>query len=317
MSEMELTKSVLDIEKEGKKRGSLTDVLRRLIRRKPMGVVGAVIVLVMLFAGIFAGLLAPYPYDENHLVDRLEPPGNPRYLLGTDGIGRDILSRIIYGARVSMIVGLAATAISVLESTIIGIFSGFLGGKADLTIQRFVDAWMCLPGLIIMMTIMSLVGTGMWQLIIVLGMGGGIGGSRVVRSAVISIKEKEYVQAARAVGSSTRRTLVQHILPNIFAPIIILFSAGVGGAILAEASLSFLGYGIPPPMPSWGNMLSGEGRMYMLRAPWMALWPGLALSVAVFGINMLGDAIRDLLDPRLRGGVGRYSGAKRRISRGS
>jgi len=293
---------------EAQKRHSLfAEVVTRLVKEKPLGTVGAVIVLLLFLTGIFADLLAPYPYDEMHLRYLLHPPGTPGFLLGTDGIGRDMLSRIIYGARISMIVGLVATSLSVGVSTLIGVFTGFLGGKLDMTVQRFVDAGMCFPWLILMITIMSLVGTGMWQLIFVLGIGGGIGGSRVVRSAVIGIRENVYMQAASAIGCSTSRMLTRHVLPNILAPLIILYTIGMGGMILAEASLSFLGYGIPPPTPSWGGMLSVEGRSYMLQAPWMCLWPGVALSVAVYGINMFGDALRDILDPRLRGGVGRYT----------
>jgi peptide/nickel transport system permease protein len=153
---------------------------------------------------------------------------------------------------------------------------------------------------------MSLAGAGLVQVILTLGIGWGIGGSRIVRSAVIGIKENMYMQAAEAVGSSRLRTIVRHVLPNVAAPIIVLFTLNTGGAILTEATLSFLGFGVPPPAPSWGGMLSVEGRNYMLQAPWMALWPGIALTLTVFGINVLGDALRDILDPRLRGGIGRY-----------
>jgi len=310
---VEVAEPVSKAAAERKKRGMLADMLTRLVREKPLGLIGGIIVLVFLLTGILADVIAPYGFKDIHLAYRLSPPGTEGFLLGTDGIGRDILSRIIYGARVSMIVGLVATAISITESTVIGILSGFLGGKFDLIIQRFIDAWMAFPWLIIMMTIMSLVGShGMWQLILVMGISGGIGGSRVMRSAVIGIKENVYVEAARAVGASTVRTLARHILPNVMPIIIISFSIGVGGTILAEASLSFIGFGIPPPTPSWGGMLSVEGRAYMLEGPWLALWPGLALAVVVFGANMLGDAVRDLLDPRLRGGVGRYTGGKKK-----
>ncbi len=309
---------------EEKRRGLPVEVVVRLFREKPLGAFGAVVVLLMFMTGIFADLswlgmpnvgLAPYDYKEIHLIDRFSPPGTPGFLLGTDSVGRDTLSRVIFGARVSMIVGLVATTISVVESTLIGMLCGFLGGKFDIVVQRFVDSWMCFPWLILMMTIMSLVGTGMWQLILVMGISGGIGGSRVMRGAVIRIREEVYVQAAQAVGAPTSSTLLRHILPNIAAPIIIIYSTGMGGVILAEASLSFLGYGIPPPTPSWGGMLSLQGRAFMLQAPWLAFWPGLALSVAVFGINMLGDALRDILDPRLRGGLGRYGGVKRTAKR--
>jgi len=293
-------------EVEQRKRNRLVDIMTRLFREKPLGTIGGVIVLLLFFTGIFADVLAPYGFKEIHLVYRLSPPGTAGFLLGTDELGRDMLSRVIYGARISMIIGLVATSISVIESTIIGVVCGYLGGKFDLIVQRFVDAWMCFPWLIIMITIMSLLGTGMYQLIFVLGISGGIGGSRVIRSAVIGIKGNIYVQAAIAIGCSTPRMLMHHIMPNIMAPIIILYTIGLGSMILAEASLSFLGYGIPPPTPSWGGMLSGSGRRYMLQAPWMAFWPGLALSIAVYGINMFGDALRDVLDPKLRGGLGRY-----------
>jgi len=205
-----------------------------------------------------------------------------------------------------MVVGLAAPAISVLISVIIGATSAFLGSKFDIVVQRFVDAWMCFPPLIITLTVMSLLGQGLLQVIIVLGFAGGIGGSRTIRGAVFSIKENMYVDAAVAIGAPIREILIRHILTNIMPVVIIIYTTRMAGSILAEASLSFLGFGIPPPAPSLGGMLSGAGRRFMLSAPGMALWPGLALSIAVYGINMLGDAVRDILDPRLRGGLGRY-----------
>ena len=218
--------------------------------------------------------------------------------------GRDFLSRIIYGARISLLVGLAATALNVLVAFLIGGTSGFLGGKIDLAVQRFVDAWMCFPGLLLLLTIMSMVGRGIPQIILVLGIAGGIGGSRVVRGAVIGIKENVYFQAAEAIGSSKWRTLIRHVVPNIMSIVIISFSINIGGMILSIASLSFLGYGLPIGIPEWGALLSREGRLYMEMAPWLALWPGLALTITVYSLNMFGDAVRDLLDPRLRGGVG-------------
>jgi peptide/nickel transport system permease protein len=294
---------------EPKRHSLLVDLGIRLIREKPLGTVGGVIVLILFFVGIFANFLAPYGMNEVHPADSLSPP-SAQYILGTDSLGRDMLSLIIYGARVSMIVGLAATALSVLVSSTIGILSGFTGGKFDLVVQRFVDAFMCFPGLFIILTVMAILGPGLWQVILVLGILYGIAGSRIVRGAVIGIKQNMYVDAAIAIGCPTWRILSRHILSNVMAPVIILFTTGVGGAILAEATVSFLGWGIPPPTPSWGGMLSGAGRQYMLLAPWLVLWPGLALSVVVYGINMLGDAVRDILDPRLRGGIGRYGGAK-------
>ena len=229
------------------------------------------------------------------------PHHQPTYLLGADQLGRDILSRLIYGARVSVIIGLAATIITVVVAAIIGVPSGFLGGKYDIVVQRLVDAWLAFPGLLILLTVMSIVGRGMLQIIIVMGIFGGIGTSRLLRSAVIGIKENDYFLAARAIGSPTRRTMMRHIMPNIMPIMIIIFSTSIGGMILAEAGLSFLGFGLPPGDASWGGMLSHEGRKYMEMKPELALWPGLCLSVVVFGTNMFGDAMRDLLDPRLRG----------------
>ena len=182
--------------------------------------------------------------------------------------------------------------------------------------QRFVDAWMAFPGLLLLLTIMSLVGEGLLQIIVVLGITGGISGSRVVRGAVIGVKENDYFLAARAVGTSTNQILLRHVLPNIMAPILIIFSINIGGVIIAEASLSFLGYGLPVEIPSWGGMLSREGRQYMEMAPWLALWPGLCLTIVVYSLNMFGDALRDLLDPRLRGGQGSYGAATGKRKRG-
>jgi peptide/nickel transport system permease protein len=297
------------VTEEAKRHSLLADLFIRLVREKPLGTVGAVIVLIAFLVGIFANLIAPYGMNEQNLSVRLQGP-TAQYLLGTDGLGRDLLSRIIYGARISMIVGLAATSMGTVLSTIIGLLSGFLGGKFDIVVQRLVDSWMCFPAIFLILTVMAVVGQGLWQVILVIGGLYGITNSRVVRSAVIGIKENIYVEAASAVGCSTARTLSRHILPNVMAPIIILFTVNMGSAILLEATISFLGFGIPPPQPSWGGMLSGPGRAYMLQNPWMAIWPGLALGIVVYGVNMLGDALRDILDPRLRGGLGRYGGAK-------
>jgi peptide/nickel transport system permease protein len=300
--------------KEAKRYPFLVDLFIRLVREKPLGTVGGVIVLLLLVVGILANILAPYGYNEIYVAERLGPPSITN-LLGADNLGRDLLSRIIYGARISMYVGLGTSAIGTALAAIIGIVSGYLGGRVDTVTQRFVDAWMCLPPLFLILAIIAVVGPGLVQVIIVLGLLYGIGQSRVIRSAVIATRTNIYIEAARAVGCPTWRILLRHILPNVMAPIIILFTITMGAAIITEASISFLGYGIPPPTPSWGGMLSEGGRRYMLMAPWLALWPGLALAIVVYGINMLGDAFRDLLDPRLRGGLGRYGGVKRRRPR--
>ena len=276
------------------------DSFVRLVKRKPLGAVSALIVLILILVAIFADVLAPYPYDEIHLIDRLQG-SSARYLLGTDQAGRDLLSRLILGARVSLLVGLAVTTLSVVISTAIGGTAGFLGGRFDIIVQRFVDAWMAFPGLLLLLTMMSIVGRGVPQIILVLGIAGGIGGSRVIRGAVIGIKENVYFQAADAVGASRLRTFMRHVVPNVMPIVIITFSVSIGGVVLALASLGFLGYGLPPGIPDWGGLLSREGRQYMEIAPRLAFWPGLCLTVTVFSLNMFGDAVRDLLDPRLRG----------------
>jgi len=290
---------------EAKRHSSLVGFLIRLVKEKPLGTVGGVITLLLLLTGIFADFLAPYGMNETFMEEMLSP-SSARFWLGTDNLGRDILSRVIFGARISVIVGLAVSTIATILSLIIGTLCGYIGGKFDLIVQRFVDAMMCIPMLVLMMVVISAIGPGMWPVTICLGLFWGVVGSRHTRSAVIGIKENVYVEAARAIGCPTTRILTRHILPNIMAPTVILFSVRVPNAILTEASLSFLGFGIPPPFPSWGGMLSGEGRAYMFMAPWMVIWPGLALSTVVYGVNIFGDAVRDLLDPRLRGGVGRY-----------
>ena len=300
---------------ESKRRGRFADFFIRLLKEKPLGSFCGMIILLLIFVALFADVLTPYPYDKLNLGDRLQG-ASFQHLLGTDQLGRDLLSRLIFGARISLVVGLAATALNVAVALLIGGTSGFLGGKLDLAVQRFVDAWMAFPGLLLLLTIMSVVGQGILQIIVVLGIAGGIGGSRVVRGAVIGIKENDYFLAARAVGTPTSQILTRHVLPNIMAPIIIIFSINIGGIIIAEASLSFLGFGLPIKIPSWGGMLSREGRRFMEQAPWLALWPGLFLTIVVYSLNMFGDALRDLLDPRLRGGEGSYGTAKKKRKRG-
>ena len=284
-----------------RRRSRLAAFFIRLVKEKPLGAISGIIILISIFVAIFADALAPYGFLELHLEDRLTGP-SAKYLLGTDGIGRDLLSRLIFGARVSMLVGLTVTTISVVISSLIGGVSGFLGGKSDLVVQRFVDAWIAFPGLLLLLTIMSIVGKGLPQIILVLGISGGIGGSRLIRSAVIAIKGSDYFLAAEAVGNTKWRSFIRHVMPNVMPVIIISFSITIGGVIMSLASLGFLGYGLPANIADWGGMLSREGRRYMEQAPHLALWPGLCLTIVVYCLNMFGDAMRDLLDPRLRGG---------------
>ncbi|MDE0025494.1 MAG: ABC transporter permease [Spirochaetaceae bacterium] len=294
-----------------KRRSWLAAFLTRLVKEKPLGTASGIIILIWILIAIFADALTPYPPFEMNLADRLQG-ASAQHLLGTDHIGRDVLSRLILGARTSILIGLAATALSTVIGTLIGGTSGFLGGKFDIVVQRVVDAWIVFPGLLLLLTIMSIVGRGIPQIILVLGISGGIGGSRLIRSAVIAIKGSDNFLAAEAVGNTKWRSLTRHVLPNVMPVVIIMFSITVGGVILSIASLSFLGYGLPPTTPDWGGLLSREGRQYMEQAPWLAVWPGLCLTIAVYCLNMLGDAIRDLLDPRLRGGEGRYGATGKR-----
>ncbi len=289
----------------------VVDFFKRLIREKPLGAVGMFISLSFLVVAVFAELIAPYPMNEIHLGENLLRP-SAKYWLGTDNLGRDMLSQIMFGARVSVIVGLGGASIATLLTLFLGMLSGYVGGRLDMVVQRVVDGVMSMPGLVLVMAAVSMVGASLWSVIVVLGILGGIGGSRIIRSAVIDIKENAYVESSRAIGTSTITIIFRHILPNIMAPAIVNFSLQVPSLILTEASLSFLGYGVPPPQPSWGGMLGIIGRLYMFKAPWMALWPGVALAAVVFGINVLGDALRDLLDPRLRGGTGNFRVTQRR-----
>ena len=290
---------------EKKRRSLFVDALIRLVKEQPLGTAGGIITIILLIVGVFANFIAPYGMNATGAGPTFAPP-SIHFWMGTDNLGRDLLSRIIYGARISVIVGLVGSALSVVVSTVIGILSGYIGGAFDMIIQRIVDAFMCIPSLIIMMLVVSIVGPSLWAVIVILGITSGIYGSRIVRSATMSIKENVYLEAAKGIGCSPIEILVRHILPNITATLIVMFSTMVPNLIIQEASLSFLGFGVPPPAPSWGNMLTGDARKFMLQDPGLIFWPGLALSVVVFGVNMFGDALRDVLDPRLRGGVGRY-----------
>ena len=274
--------------------------LGQLFKHKRLGAVGGSVLLMFLVAGLLAQWVAPFDFNQVAPMERLKSPSFAHWF-GTDNLGRDVLSRCIYGAQISVIIGLCAAALATLVSAVLGIVSGYFGGKFDLLMQRFVDAWMSFPDLVILIVVVSVVGPGMPQTIIVLGLLLGIGGSRIVRSAVISVRENMYVHAAQSIGSSTPRILLRHIMPNIMSLLIVLFTTRVGTVILAESGLAFLGLGIPPPAPTWGSMLSGSGRTFMLQAPWLALAPGLCLTAVVYSTNVFGDALRDLLDPRMRG----------------
>ena len=277
---------------------------RTLLRRKPLGAISAVILCGLIATAVLAPAIAPYdPYrfnlNERGLPIRLHPP-NATFLFGTDTHGRDVLSRIIYGARVSLMVGFLSVAIGTLAGTLIGLVSGYWEGSIDQGLQRLVDTLMAFPGIVLALAVLSVFGQSLPNIILVIGLVIAPGASRVVRGTVLSVKHNTYVDAARAAGASSWRILLWHILPNVFAPILIIASVWLGNAIVIEAALSFLGLGTPPPTPTWGGMLSGEGRRRLETAPYLAIFPGLAISIVVLAFNMFGDAVRDLLDPRLR-----------------
>jgi peptide/nickel transport system permease protein len=267
-------------------------------RRKPLGAFGAVVIVVMVSVALLAPLLAPYAYDHQVLSERLRGPSLD-HLMGTDNLGRDIFSRVVYGARISIRVGFGAVIISTTLSGTIGIVSGYYGGKLDLAFQRVVDIWMALPGLVAIIFFISVFGHSLNNLTLLLGFLGVGGASRVSRSAAIAVRHNPYIEAARVVGASDFRIMRLYVLPNVLHVIVVGSTVSIGSFILAEASLAFLGLGVPPPYPTWGSMLNVSREF--LDFPWMVLFPGLALSCTVFAFNVLGDALRDVLDPRMRG----------------
>jgi peptide/nickel transport system permease protein len=275
----------------------------RFARRKPFGAMGAVIIFALLLMAVFAEWIAPYSFDQQIPGARLRPPGR-EFLLGTDNVSRDIASRIVYGARVTVTVSFATVLLGNLLAAVVGITSGYFRGRYDIAVQRVVDAWQSFPFLVIILSLLAVLGPGMLNVILSLSILVAAAASRVIRSATLSVIENQYIEAARAIGAGHSRIMLRHVLPNVMATIVVISTIGLGGIILAESALSFLGYGVPPPHPSWGSMLSGSGRTYMYLAPWMAIWPGVAISLVVFAFNMLGDALRDVLDPRLRGARG-------------
>lgn len=272
----------------------------RFGKRQPLGTVSGVLLVGMVLVAVFADLVAPYSPLRNNVGPALEGP-SMRHYFGTDQFGRDVFSRVVHGSRVSLYVGLVTTVVGTAVATLLGVFSGYFGGVTDYITQRLSDAAQAVPPLVLLIGILVVLGPSATNIILALAIRNALSLSRVVRSAVLSVRETTYVEAARALGASPARTMALHVLPNIFPTVIILISTTIGANILAEAALSFLGYGVPPPRPTWGGMISADGRIYMLMAPWILIFPTLALSAVVFALNMFGDALRDELDPRMRG----------------
>jgi peptide/nickel transport system permease protein len=270
-----------------------------LARRYPLGAIGAVIVLTFVLTAVFAGVIAPMDPTTTDAKASLARPGGV-FWLGADFMGRDMFSRIVYGARVSLAVGMGATLLGGVLGVSIGLMSGYLGGAFDLLTQRLMDIMQSLPLLVMALVMAAALGPSLENTIIAIAIPLVPSVARVVRSSTLSLREQPFVEAARAVGMGELRIAVRHVLPNTLAPLIVLATAQLGSAILVEASLSFLGLGIPEPYPSWGRMLSESAAEYVRTAPWLVIFPGVAISLTVFGTNLLGDALRDILDPRQR-----------------
>jgi peptide/nickel transport system permease protein len=273
--------------------------LGRFARYSPLGTVCTLLVGLLLLVGIFGSYVAPHSYDETDIPARLQAP-SLKYPFGTDNEGRDVFSRVIYGARTSVLISFGTIAIASALAVSVGAVSGYVGGKFDLLFQRLIDILQAFPGLIFLIFFISIFGRSQLVLILVLGVLFSAGSSRVLRSSTISLRQQAYVDAARSTGAGESRILIFHILPNLVPYVLVTASIQIGAAILIESSLSFLGYGVPPPFPSWGRMLQ-EAQSQMQDSPYLVLFPGAAISLTVYSFNMLGDALRDYLDPRMRG----------------
>ena len=284
-----------------------SSIFRRL-RRNKMAIAGLILIILIVLMAVLAKPLS-MGNDPYHMLGVNEVPveiGRPELMppmrghpLGTDELGRDAWSRLLYGARVSLFIGIVASFLCILIGTVVGLISGYFGGWIDVAVMRFTDMMLCIPSLVLMVILSAVLKGGVFQLILVIVTFGWMSSARLVRGQVLSLKEQEYVESARAIGASGWRIMFSHLLPNTMAPVIVAFSMSISGTIIHEASLSFLGLGIPQPIPSWGNMLTNS-QNYMFSAPWLIWWPGIAIFITVLGFNFLGDGLRDALDPRLK-----------------
>jgi len=280
--------------------GAIWRHLRRFVRRKPLGAFGAVVALLLIVVAVFAPFIATHDPAETNPALVYAPPGS-QLLLGGDQLGRDVFSRLVYGARVSLYAGLLSAFIGASIGMVAGVASVHFGGKTDLILQRLIDTMMAFPPLILAIAIMAALGASLNNVVIALSVAYIPSAARVLRSQALAVKEMDYVLAARAIGAGHGRIIFRCMIPNCLALYIVLISVFLGTAIVAEATLSFLGIGVPPDVPSWGGMLNGAAQTYVHLAPWLGVFPGLAIAIVVFAWNLLGDALRDVLDPRLRG----------------
>ena len=299
MSNSISTAAAVSTTKVFKKRSQFMEVRHRLKKNK-WAIGGLVVLLLLALIAIFAKWIAPYGYDDQNMDTLLIAPGvNSNFLLGTDNLGRDILSRVIYGAQISLLVGIIAISISAFFGITLGMISGYYGGKLDNVIMRGMDILLAIPGILLAIAIAATLGPGINNAIVAVGIAGIPSFARVVRGSILSVREMEYIDAARAINASDFRIITNHILPNILGPVIVQFTLGIANAILEVASLSFLGLGVQPPIPEWGGMIS-SAREYMRDAGYMVTIPGIAIMITVFAINIFGDGLRDALDPRLK-----------------
>ncbi len=273
----------------------------RELQRRPVSLAALAIIVITILMALGADRIVSYSPLEQDFNAILKPPSTTHWF-GTDNLGRDILSRILHGARITLTIGVGTLIISTVAGAALALVAGYFGGFIDALAQRIIDAWLAFPLIIFALTVLAALGPGMWQTVAAVSVVSIPTTARVVRGSVIVEKQKMYIEAARAMGASGTRVVLNHILPNVAAPVLVIASLTMARAILTEASLSFLGLGVPPPAPAWGSMLSGASRLYMLAAPWMAIWPGIAICLAVLSWNMLGDTLRDIWDPRLRSG---------------
>jgi peptide/nickel transport system permease protein len=279
------------------KESFIYQVFWKRFRKNRFAMAGVVVVIFLFALSFLAPYITPYSPDDLDLYHVLSPPSTAHWF-GTDDLGRDVLTRVIYGAKISLLVGFVATGIAVFIGTILGLVSGYYSGWVDNVNMRFVDIMLCFPTFFLILAVIALIGQSIWYIMIIIGLTGWMGVARLVRAEVLSIREREYVMAVRALGASDIRIIFRHILPNAMSPVLVSATLGVAGAILTESALSFLGIGVPPPTPSWGNILT-SGKEYIEFAWWLTLYPGLAITVTVLAYYLLGEGIRDALDPRL------------------
>lgn len=283
--------------RKDKKRSQWQEIWRRL-KQNRAAMFGLVILLIIILAAVFADVIAPYDYSKQDLKNRFIAPCM-EHLFGTDNFGRDIFSRIVYGSRISLRVGLVSVVFSIVLGGTLGAIAAFYGGKTDNIIMRLLDVVLAIPGMLLAIAIAATLGAGLGNMMIAIGIGSVPGYARIVRASVLTVKEQEYIEAARSIGASDTHIILRHIIPNAMAPIIVQATLGVAGAILSCASLSFLGLGIEPPTPEWGSMLS-SARQYISQYWWMTMFPGAAIMLTIYALNVLGDGLRDALDPRLK-----------------